>query len=104
MDEASAFLEQSRRQFLRGVALIFLLFVGLLTFAGAIGMVVAPTGGVTVFTVLTLIPALGAGLTLALIRQRPLWQAALPMVAGLILADLMVPFCCPRLQRSPHPP
>ena len=95
MDEATAFLEQSRRQFLRSVALIFLLSVGLLTVAGAIGMAVAPTAGVTVFTVLTLIPALGAALTLALLRQRPLWQAALPMVAGLILADLMVPFLLP---------
>jgi anti-anti-sigma factor len=95
MNEAYAYLEQSRRRFLRIVALVFLIIVGLLALAGAVLLIVAPSSGAATFTVLTLPPALGAGATLMLLRQRPLWQAVLPICAGLILADLAVPVLLP---------
>jgi rsbT co-antagonist protein RsbR len=100
MNEAYAYLEQSRRRFLRIVALVFLIVVGLLTLVGAVLLVVAPNSGVTTFTVLTLLPALGAAATLVLLRQRPLWQALLPISIGLILADLAVPFVLPETAAS----
>ena len=100
MDEAYTYLEQSRRRFLRIVALVFLIVVGLLSLVGVILLVVTPSSGVASFTALTLLPALGAAITLVLLRERPLWQATLPISAGLILADLAVPFLLPETATS----
>src|SRR5262245_26462892 len=100
MNEAYTYLEQSRRRFLRSVALVFLVVVGLLALVGAVLLLVTPSSGVGIFIVLTLPPALGAAATLVLLRQRPLWQAALPICVGLILADLAVPFLLPETATS----
>jgi rsbT co-antagonist protein RsbR len=100
MHEAYTLLEQSRRRFLRIVALVFLIIVGLLTLIGVILLLGAPNSGGVTFTALTLPPALGAAITLVLLRDRPLWQATLPISAGLILADLAVPFLLPETATS----
>ena len=100
MNEAYTYLEQSRRRFLRIVALVFLIIVGLLALVGTILLLIAPNSGVATFTALTLPPGLGAAVTLALLRDRPLWQAVLPICIGLIIADLAVPFLLPETATS----
>jgi rsbT co-antagonist protein RsbR len=103
MSAAQQFLDVSRRQIIRLIALglgaLGVTFVVIV----AIMLLFAPSTGLIIFLIALLLFLVGAGTTLATINRWPLLQAVLPINIGLIVIIGIVGIVLPELAQAAAP-
>jgi rsbT co-antagonist protein RsbR len=103
MTGAQMFLDGSRRQIIRLIALGLGALGLTLAVIVVVMMVVAPNPGLTTFLIALLLFLVGAGTTLAVIDRWPLPRAVLPIIIGLFVIIGTVGLLLPELAQSAAP-